>query len=1062
MDRPEVLQSNSWLWTLYTDLQQGVEMTEDNNTLLRTENIDLKNKLRRYLTSQPDRTEPNRTDTPSVTPTSSFVLEKEQQEEELSKLSCVLKVLQRDCVIEQLKDSVSEYITINQVLRSSHPSCSGEGTFMNVDTTLELTPERCVSLREELRFLSEEDPINTEEEQTEEEEENAETQKKQTSGNVSERSVVVLTMDRVSHGEFLVEQLRKQRERGILCDCTVVIGQVNYEVHRNVLVSFSEYFSKQCIDAGRENTSITLDPECVNSAMFEKLLDYMYTGNLNIDSEEIPHVLNAASYLGMQEVLSICSSSSAKESSVSVRDEIFTGPCSPLSPDDYEPLEPLEEVEEREMLRKEREKNAELFGEPEAAVDSSQLSREQTLQGTEKRIRKPRTRLYEEDEDFSRKESPLSPRGRGRGRGRPRGRPRTRPLDSDKADTAVIDKSPNTEPAVVRRGTGRPRGRPRIKPLSSEAVDSANVEENTTPVNDEEMDTGTVQSETFESANLQGDTEENKNNGEVENKTPSDTENPKEAEVLKRRRGRPRTKSLPSEAAAMLNPEETSTQILQKESVRKRGRPRSKPPVSEIPESDNTEGGLESDKQDEGPDQENNQSTASSSEPLDSKQEPPENAKKIRTSTRKRSLSRKLRESQAGNDENEQEEAAEEEGSEEWEEEEEEEQQVRVLQDKLRPICNVCGNLFSEMSSLRRHMRIHKGLKPYQCQLCGRCFRQGNQLKTHLRIHTGGEKPFSCDRCDASFAQKCQLVYHCRMHHGEEKPHKCDVCPAAFATSSNLKIHMSSLISHTRKHKGSRRVTCDVCGSTLSDIYSLKKHQALKHKEQEDGPQKSEPVECPINIPVDHQGLIARVRSVLSESPEPSFPDESPLTAEASMIIHQPETQMIIKHSEAAGTPMIFQHADASGTQMISASPMIIQHTESSEAPMFIQHSEAGVTPMIIQHSEAGGTPMFIQHSEGSETPLFIRHADASGAQMISGSPMIIQHADSSETPMIIQHSEATGSPMIIRQDESSETPLLIQHGDSGEQVSYVVEQYEIPGSSDIEHAQIVIVQTID
>lgn len=306
---------------------------------------------------------------------------------------------------------------------------------------------------------------------------------------------------------------------------------------------------------------------------------------------------------------------------------------------------------------------------------------------------------------------------------------------------------------------------------------------------------------------------------------------------------------------------------------------------------------------------------------------------------------------------------------------------------------------------------------------------------------------------------------------------------------------------------GSRRVICNICGNTLSDVYSLKKHRALKHSgtygiltstalfgnvfnfasnffltifnhsatpEQDEEPTKSESVECPINIPIDHQGLIARVRSVLSESPEPSFPDESPLTSEASMVIHQPENQMFIEHSEATGAPMIIQHSEASGTQMISGSPVIIQHAESSEAPMIIQHSEAGGTPMIFQHSEAGGTPMIfqhseaggtpmiIQHSEGSGTPMIIQHADSSGAQMISGSQMIFQHADSSETPMIFQHSEATGSPMIIQHDESSETPVLIQHGDSGEQVSYVVEQYEIPGSSDIEHAQIVIVQTID
>lgn len=447
--------------------------------------------------------------------------------------------------------------------------------------------------------------------------------------------------------------------------------------------------------------------------------------------DEILNIQNAASYLGIQEVLELCSCSVAKESPVAVRDTIFTDPRSPLSPDDYEPLEPLEEVEEREMLRKEEEKKSGVFLEKAAPADDSQSSSEQTPQGTEKRIRKPRTRLYEDEDDFPRKESPLSPRGRGRGRGRPRGRPRTRPLDSDKADVVVMEKSPIPESTVVRRGTGRPRGRPRTRPLLSEAVDLISTEENTTVVKDEEAEMEAVQTEPSESANPQGEAEEGStHNTEAENKTASDVESPKEATVVKRGRGRPRTKSLPSETDEILNPEEMFTEILHKEGgVRKRGRPRSKPLPTEMPDSDNTEGGTE---QDEGPDQENNQPKASSSEPLDGQQKPTEKAMKIRMSSRKRSLSRKLRESQASNDEND-EEAAEEEGSEEWEEEKD----IKESQNKLRPICNICGNLFSEMSSLRRHMRIHKGLKPYQCQLCGRCFRQGNQLKTHLRIHTG-------------------------------------------------------------------------------------------------------------------------------------------------------------------------------------------------------------------------------------------------------------------------------------------------------------------------------------
>ncbi|OWK05768.1 MYNN [Cervus elaphus hippelaphus] len=181
---------------------------------------------------------------------------------------------------------------------------------------------------------------------------------------------------------------------------------------------------------------------------------------------------------------------------------------------------------------------------------------------------------------------------------------------------------------------------------------------------------------------------------------------------------------------------------------------------------------------------------------------------------------------------------------------------------KAKPMCNTCGKVFSEASSLRRHMRIHKGVKPYVCHLCGKAFTQCNQLKTHVRTHTG-EKPYKCELCDKGFAQKCQLVFHSRMHHGEEKPYKCDVCNLQFATSSNLKIHASllegylekvllyekvsgekpyicgicgkSFISsgelnkHFRSHTGERPFICELCGNSYTDIKNLKKHKTKVH-----------------------------------------------------------------------------------------------------------------------------------------------------------------------------------------------------------------------------------------
>ncbi|GAA6086076.1 synaptonemal complex protein 1-like isoform X1 [Tachysurus ichikawai] len=235
-DKAELLHSNSCLRTLNTDLQKAVEMAEDSNMLLKTENNELTNQIRSLkqsiqkvqpLVNELEDIRAAKTEKDQIcdavearlkrlikenetlrqqvevltSEMSSFILERDQKEEEFTKLSCVLRALQqqleenrlhleqkdelinqRDLVINQLKNSVSEYITINQDMKENLKDLedqlalalvSGEGSFMNMDMRLALAPQNSVSLREELGILSE-DQMNPEEEQKEEEE-NAET-----------------------------------------------------------------------------------------------------------------------------------------------------------------------------------------------------------------------------------------------------------------------------------------------------------------------------------------------------------------------------------------------------------------------------------------------------------------------------------------------------------------------------------------------------------------------------------------------------------------------------------------------------------------------------------------------------------------------------------------------------------------------------------------------------------------------------------------------------------------------------------------------------------------------
>ncbi|KAF4117377.1 zinc finger protein 600 [Onychostoma macrolepis] len=138
--------------------------------------------------------------------------------------------------------------------------------------------------------------------------------------------------------------------------------------------------------------------------------------------------------------------------------------------------------------------------------------------------------------------------------------------------------------------------------------------------------------------------------------------------------------------------------------------------------------------------------------------------------------------------------------------------------------CNLCDKKFSTKMTMRRHMGIHEGDKPFKCPHCHYCARLKASLIQHLRVHTG-EKPYKCSQCSYASIDRSSLRRHLRTH-TQEKPYRCQYCPYS-------SIQKKSLDLHSRRHHTGESFPCHLCQYSTPDRQLLVRHKKKHHSAEQ-------------------------------------------------------------------------------------------------------------------------------------------------------------------------------------------------------------------------------------
>ncbi|CAG9772963.1 unnamed protein product [Ceutorhynchus assimilis] len=106
--------------------------------------------------------------------------------------------------------------------------------------------------------------------------------------------------------------------------------------------------------------------------------------------------------------------------------------------------------------------------------------------------------------------------------------------------------------------------------------------------------------------------------------------------------------------------------------------------------------------------------------------------------------------------------------------------------------CWICGQSFRRKETRDTHARYHTGERPFSCKICEKAYIHKSHLRKHIKTQhvNGQEKKFEyCMICSKKFHSVTSLKAHIRLHTGQ-KPFTCNFCNKCYVNRKTLNFHL--------------------------------------------------------------------------------------------------------------------------------------------------------------------------------------------------------------------------------------------------------------------------------